>query len=452
LFFIDGNKILFFCLLLLCVGGTHAAEKNNSFQEIGTGNDLTVTLSVGTEFPGNIQLDNPLTLQEAESLALKNDMVVKKFYAESAALKNKGNAATRLPDPKLKLGLLNIPTDTWALDQEAMTRQVIGLQQTFPPYGLLDARGKQMDFLGVSQSHQAVNQKQEVLRNVRKAWLDVYLQYHTGNIIKKTEELFTQLINVTKSRYRSGQGNQQNVIRAQLERSLLKDREIRIMALQEKALAELGKWIGVSQFNRPLSLDALAIPDIADRDTLVSAIDTHPSLQASIARANAARAAVDIARSRYHPRWMMDVSFSRREATQRADLVSLLFTVDIPLFTENRQDQWVMASEKEYGSARYSITERKRNLKRMLDAAYSNWLRLNERRQHYRENVLPQASQNAKAALNAYRSQATEFDTLMRARLTELNIRLKDMQLFVDRAQVQVDLLYLIGGIGYEVQ
>jgi len=444
------HRYFVFCGLLLHISGTSATENNDTFRKTESGNRPEITLSVGTAFPGNIQSDNPLGLQEAESLALKNDAIIRKLNAESSALKNRGNAATRLPDPKLKLGLLNIPTDTWTLDQEAMTQQVIGLQQVFPPYGLLDARGKQMDLMGMAESHQAVDRKQDVLRNVRNAWLNVYLQYHTGNIIKKTDALFSQLINVTKSRYRSGRGNQQNVVRAQLERSLLKDREIRIRAMQEKALAELGKWVGVSHFNRPLSLDTLAIPDIADRASLMLAIDTHPSLQASIARANAAKAAVHIAKSRYHPRWMMDVSFSRRATAQRADLASLMFIVDIPLFTANRQDQQVMASEEEYSSARYAITERKRNLKRMLDAEYASWLRLNERRQHYQDTVLPQARQNAKAALNAYRSQATEFDTLMRARLTELNIRLQEIQLFVDQAQAQINLLYLTGGIEHE--
>jgi len=366
----------------------------------------------------------------------------------------KGIAIGSLPDPKLKLGLVNIPTDTFELEQEAMTQQVIGLQQVFPPHGLRDAQKEQMNLMGTAKSHQAINQKQEVLRNVRRAWLGVYLQHHTGNIIQKTDELFTQLVKITKSQYRSGRGNQQNVVRAQLERSLLKDRAINIKAMKENSLAELGKWVGAAQFNRPLSLHSLAIPELADPDALALSLEKHPSLQTSMATANAAKAGITIAKSRYYPRWMVDLSFSKRETApsgqQRADLVSLMFIVDIPLFTSNRQDKWVTAREKDYNSAQYSTAEQKRNLQRMLDAEYSNWLRLNERLQHYRETVLPQANQNAKAALNAYRSQATEFDTLMRARLMELDIHLQAIQLFVDSAQAQVNLLYLTGGIKHE--
>ncbi len=454
MFLLNRYRNFVFCLFLLHTSGTYAAEKNTLFWESEPENDSEVTLSVGTILPGNIQYDNPLTLQEAESLALKNDLLTKKFDLESIALKKRGIAVSSLPDPKLKLGLINIPTDTLKLGQEAMTQQVIGLQQAFPPHGFLGSQREQMNLMGTAKSHKAINQKHEVLRNVRQAWLGIYLQHHTGNIIKKTDALFTQLVKITKSQYRSGLGNQQNVVRAQLERSLLKDRAIKIKAMKESSLAELGKWVGTAQFNRPLSLNFLAIPELAERNALALSLEKHPSIQASIANANAAKAGINIAKSRYYPRWMVDLSFGMRETAptgqQRADLISLMLIVDIPLFTSNRQDKWVTARENDYSSAQYSTAEQKRNLQRMLNAEYSNWLRLNERLQHYKDTVLPQANQNAKAALNAYRSQATEFDTLMRARLMELDIQLQAIQLFVDSAQAQVNLLYLTGGTGHE--
>src|SRR3990172_6782670 len=46
----------------------------------------------------------------------------------------------QLPDPQLSLGLLNVPTDTWKLDREDTTMAMVGVRQSFPPYGALDAR------------------------------------------------------------------------------------------------------------------------------------------------------------------------------------------------------------------------------------------------------------------------------------------------------------------------
>jgi len=457
---------------LLFANEAYAAERDDLFKESESGNNLgnesEVMLSEDTELPGDVQAtdpltsqkfltseelstfqEQPLTLQEAESLALENDSLAKKFDAESIAFREKSVAATRLPDPKMKLGFMNIPTDTFDLAQEPMTQQVIGVQQMFPPYDLLDYKGEQMSFMGVAMGYKAVNQKREVLRGVRRAWLGVYLQHHAGNIVRKSQELFKQLVAITKSQYRSGGGNQQNVVRAQLEESLLKDKEIDIEAMKEQALAELGKWVDGSQLSRSMALGSLLLPEIGGRDVLRLSLENHPTLEASMASARAAKAGVDVAKSRYHPGWMVDFSYSNRKATatgnERANFISLIVMVDMPLFTSKRQDKWVTASEKEYNSAQYTVEERRKNLRSMLDAGYSSWLRLSERLQHYRGSVLPQASQNAEAALKAYRSQVTEFNPLMRARLLELQIKLQALQLLVDRAQTQINLLYLAG-------
>jgi hypothetical protein len=39
----------------------------------------------------------------------------------------------------------------------------------------------------------------------------------------------------------------------------------------------------------------------------------------------------------------------------------------------------------------------------------------------------------------------TEFTTLMRARITDLDVRLDDLRIRVDRAKAQASLLYLAG-------
>ncbi len=455
LFIFHKNQHIFSCLLLLCTSNSNinAAEKFFPMGENGSEENQKTTLSVGTTLQKNIQVNNPLTLQEVEKMALENDSLIKKFNAEHMALKEKKVSASRLPDPKFKIGLINLPTDNLVVDQEAMTQQVIGLQQMFPPYRSLNYKEEKTNFMGISKKHKVTNQKMEVLRNVRRSWLNVYLQYHTEVILIKSGELFTQLIEMTKSQYRSGRGNQQNVIRAQLERSLLKDTEIQVSAMKEKALASLKKWVDTPHLNRPLSLSSFSVPDIYDRDILISSINTHPSLQASVASANAAKSKIDIAKAKYYPGWMMDFSFSKRENTpmgeNRANLFSLMFIVDIPLFTSNRQDKQVIASTQEYKAAKYFSEETKKTLQSTLDSEYSTWSRLRERLQNHETVVLPQARQNSKAALKAYRSQETGFDPLMRAKLMEMQIKLQALKIFVDLIQSQINLLYLTKGVRY---
>jgi outer membrane protein TolC len=80
----------------------------------------------------------------------------------------------------------------------------------------------------------------------------------------------------------------------------------------------------------------------------------------------------------------------------------------------------------------------------------ASYQRSSQRVQLYHTNVIPQAEQNTEATLNAYKSGITDFNVLVRARLTELDSQLQLVKLTVDRAKAQVELLYLAGFNEYE--
>jgi outer membrane protein TolC len=61
--------------------------------------------------------------------------------------------------------------------------------------------------------------------------------------------------------------------------------------------------------------------------------------------------------------------------------------------------------------------------------------------------MLREAGANAQASLKAYQSGVTEFTTLMRARITDLDVRLDELRIRVDRAKAHARLLYLAGGV-----
>lgn len=459
-YYIQLKCISAFVLLIAVFSNAHAARFTDAFdrtERSGKENKDTGSLQqtpraaprAGFEQARAIEHNAGLSLREAERIALENDSLTAKILNESVAMQEKGIAASRLPDPKIKLGIMNLPTDTFEIQQEPMTQQVIGFQQMFPPFNMTDYMGEQMSLKGKAMTFKAQKQRRETLRGLRQAWLNVYKQHHSFQILKKSEMLFDQLVKITKSQYRQGQGNQQNVVRAQLELSLLQDKQINVQAMKEMALADMNKWLGPAHANRGLELDSLDLPDVQGKAEMDLLVERHPGLQASVEMVSAAKAGIDVAKSRYKPSWMVDLTYGKRDVTpagdERADFISLMFMVDLPFFTSKRQDKWLNASEKEYNAAQNNVDERRKNLKRMLDMKYVKWQRLTERLQHFRGKVLPQSGQNAEAALKAYRSQVTDFNPLMRARLMELKNKLQALHLLVDRANAQVDLLYLTG-------
>jgi outer membrane protein TolC len=126
-------------------------------------------------------------------------------------------------------------------------------------------------------------------------------------------------------------------------------------------------------------------------------------------------------------------------------MMAAMVTVDLPLFPAKRQDRRLAASLQEAEAASLTRADRLRELRAMLDTDYASWQRLGERASLYETQLLVEARANVQASLNAYQSGVTEFSTLMRARITDLDVRLDDLRVRVDRAKARARLLYLAG-------
>ena len=59
-----------------------------------------------------------LSLKEAEQIALDLDPMTKVFAARAEAYTEQAVAEGQLPDPKLKLGTVNVPVDSFDIEQE----------------------------------------------------------------------------------------------------------------------------------------------------------------------------------------------------------------------------------------------------------------------------------------------------------------------------------------------
>ncbi len=392
----------------------------------------------------------PLTVDEAVELALARDPAVAALQARASGSAELAVAEGQLPDPQLKVGAVNFPVDTFSFTQEPMTQVAIGVQQAFPPGKTLSLRRRQTEAMSAQERAGADDAGLAVRLSVREAWLDLYYDLRAAAVIEKTKGLFSQLALITQSYYASGKRNQQDVLQAQLEVSRLDDRLLDIDAQTQAARAALAKWVGNEAAQRELPPALPTLPKPGPKDMLRSGLQTHPSLQAQQERIEQARFGVDLAREQYKPGWRLELAYGFRGGEdpgrgERPDFLSAMATVDLPLFRDKRQDRRLAASQQQLNAATLTRDDRYRELLRMLEANFVQWERLDERRRLFQQTLLPQARQNAEAAVNAYQSDMADLTTVIRARATELDTRLADLRVRVDHARTQSRLLYLAG-------
>ena len=128
----------------------------------------------------------------------------------------------------------------------------------------------------------------------------------------------------------------------------------------------------------------------------------------------------------------------------RADLVTVGVSIDMPLFSTRRQDSEVAAAGSRVEAVK---TERLLQLRQMLagyDTARASYDRISERLALYQTQLLPQSHEAAEAALNAYTSDDGDFAEVVRARIAELNAQLAIIELKAEQLKQVEQINYLL--------
>jgi outer membrane protein TolC len=390
-----------------------------------------------------------LELDGAIHIALDNDPAIAASRASARAYGENAIADGQLPDPRLRTGLVNVPVDNFDIDSEPMTQLQLGVEQAFPRGDTLHYRQRRAESMaGVEEANAAATTRQTV-RDVRRYFLELYYQIRAAAIVAETRELFAQLVDITQAQYGSGRVSQQDVLRASLELARLDDRATRIDTAADENRAALAKWLDGAA-DLPLADRFPELPALPAKAQIDAALLQHPLLTAETGRVNAVKQDIRIAREQYKPGWSTAIEYRKRfgedaDGDKRSDMMAAMLNVDLPLFTGNRQDRRLAASIAEAEAAELRRDDKLRELRRMLATDYADWERLGERAALYETKLLREATANADASLHAYQSGVTEFTTLMRARITELDVRLDELRIRIDRARAQANLLYLAG-------
>jgi len=397
----------------------------------------------------SLQARAQLNLGEALRLAQADDPAIAASLARAQAHTDNAIADGQLPDPKLKTGIWNLPLDSMDINQEPTTRLRFGIEQAFPRGATLQHKQRQSEWLASAEQALSEAAARQLRRDVRDSFLDLYYQVQAEQVVAETRDLFAQLVDITQAHYATGRVSQQDVLRAALELSRLDDRATRIRNAADRQRAALTKWIGTAA-SLPLASEFPDLPALRSRAVLEAALVQHPVIRAESARLAAQNQAVQMAQEQYKPGWSAGVEYRKRfgddpNGDERSDMMAAMVSVELPLFTAKRQDRRLAASIQQAEAVQLTRDDRLRELKQLLDTGYANWQRLGERAALYESQLLRTSAANAQASLKAYQSGVTEFTTLMRARITDLDIQLEQLRIRVDRARAQAGLLYLAG-------
>ena len=415
----------------------------------GHGRILAVSIAfAGIAISSNADASG-LGLNEVERLALREDPSVEVVKANRLALDELSVAAEQLPDPLLKLGVMSLPTDTFNLGQEAMTQVQVGLIQKFPRGHTRALSAQQIRQRSEGLDETVVEQKLRILLDVREQFLETIKQQHLLTINAEAIRVFSELADVTQDYYATGKVNQEDVFQASVEVAKVEERAQRILQQEDRARARLATWIGEVAY-QDLAHDWPPLKTPSGDAVIQENLKNHPRILALNKNIAASETGVELARQKYKPEFSLDVTYGGRggtgpDGTSRPDLLSAMVVMDLPLFHKNRQDRVTAASIAHSSAAMYTRDDVYRRMLREIDLHASTLRRQQVRFTLFSTILVPESEASSVASFEAYQSSVGDLTTLLRAQITEFELRLDQARLQAEILKTQARLLYLEG-------
>jgi outer membrane protein TolC len=387
----------------------------------------------------------PLAFDEALRSAEQRSARLVAQEAAVGAASEQASRASELPDPKLRLGLDNVPVsgpDAFSQTRDFMTMRRIGYAQDVPNADKREARGQRALREQAVEVATLAAQRAQVRQDTALAWLEVYYAQRSLGVMESLQAAYRLEAESTGPAVSAGRMPPAMAIAARAAVEMANDRISEQQRILARARASLRALVGDAA-EGPLSIP----PDIntlAHTPTaLVGAIDTHPDQRIFEQRVALAQSEVALAATTRKPDWGWEVSFGQREP-RFSNMVSVMISMDLPLWKGSRQDRDVAARVKQLEQAR----AQREDARRMHDAEVrmlaADWSFAGERTQRFSSAVLPLAQQRAELALAAYRGGRGELASVLEARRAQTDVELSRLAVELERARAWARLNFLI--------
>ncbi|CAK2697018.1 putative Integral outer membrane protein TolC, efflux pump component [Vibrio crassostreae] len=433
-----------------------------------------ISASTSAAAPASTQAEQQSSTQQLNTLieiALSQDSNRKQYFAQSQAMRETGIASATLMDPKLKVGFGGLPVDSFQFDEDPMTNISVGLMQQFERGNTLDLQQKKAGQQADGLALQVQARELTVANSMTQLWLELGYQQVAEGVMRENRRLLVELENYVQTNYSIGKSEAQDLLNAQLQVSKLDEKLQANQQVQRRLISQLSEWLGSDWLGSQVldSQGVLNANNQIDWTSLESKLSTnrdstkhyqllmdHPLVKITDATISSNQTQVELAEQAYTPQFGVEVMYAHRQANNMAgepasDLVSAYLTVDIPLFTGNRQDKNLSAAQYQVGAAKSQKDTLLSQMNAQVNALLVDKANLTQRLERYQKTLLPQTAARISAVERGYQNNTAQFNDVISATADELALKLEQQRLITDLNIVNSKLASLVSGFEYQV-
>ncbi len=350
-------------------------------------------------------------LDDLVKIALEQNPEIESARRRWEAASARPSQARALPNPRVSFGYWNAgsPFPGTSLGENPMSFVEPMVTQRLPFPGKLGLRGEiaQAEADRAGRMYDAARLR--VMSDLKRAYFDLYHVERSIETVEQSRVLLNRFVSVARSRYEVGTGLQQDVLRAQVEETLLEDR----LAVLTQRAGSLAAHINQLLHRAPDTVVhttpdvSLSVLDYLSEQLYAIAEEANPLLAARRLNIDRDASALGLARKEHLPDF--DVKVGRMFMGSFDDMWEASISAEIPLFFWQKERRGVEQAASTLQMSRHEFEASGQALFRQVTDLYLLVQRTDRLESLYREAVIPQASLTLESSLAAYRVGDLDF-------------------------------------------
>ena len=354
-----------------------------------------------------------------------------------------------LPDPQFTAQQVNVgsPRPFAGYTNSDFAYVGLGISQDFPYPGKLRLRGEMAKRDADVAQQQYESARRSVLAGIKSAYFQLSYLSKTLGILESDGELLQQVEKAADARYRSGKGNQYDLLQAQLERTKLL-REITMHHLEvAKSQAEIKHLLNRQQSSPDIEpADLSETPILLTFDELLSSAKAqNPEISGAEKMIEKQSLQVDLAHKDFYPDFNVQYMWQRTDPIQFRAYYMLSFSVRVPVYRNRKQRPELAQAEADLNRSRSEHEVHIQQVAFELQTAYETAQKTAELLKIYRDGLLPQAHAGFEAGVAAYQNNRQDFPALFTSFLDVLHLDEEYWQSVTERETALARLEELTG-------
>nr|WP_298143840.1 TolC family protein [uncultured Pseudomonas sp.] len=387
-----------------------------------------------------------LTLDQALDLAEREAPSLAAQAANLEAARHAAVPAGELPDPKLTLGVQNLPIEgdnRGRFDREPMTMQMIGLMQEVPSRAKRRARVEAAEAGVLSAAAQERVERLRVRRQTALAWIAARAVEEKLSLFKGLYAENQLLAKAVRASIAGGRGQAADSVAPKQEAALLAEAEDQLLQNRAQQRAALRRWIG-PRAAEPLSGRLPNWP--VDAEHYRHGLQRHPELALFDPMTEAAQAEVRQAVADKQSDWSWQLAYQKRDPAF-GDMLSLQFSFDLPLFPGSRQNPRIAAKQAALSQLEAEREAAEREHAQQLADDLAEYQRFERALRRSQDLLLPLAEEKVALTLAGYRAGTNELARVIEARRELIEARLQQIDFEQARALSSARLYFAYEGV-----